>query len=51
MTLTVRLDNTLESALERYCTEDPQDHRALWLETRLKFNNTRHVAMRPGGAL
>lgn len=37
--------------LERYCTEDPEDQRALWLETRLKFNNTRHVAMRPGGAL
>jgi hypothetical protein len=37
------------AVVERYLSDDPIDERALWIETRLRFNNTRYIALKPGG--
>ena len=37
----------VRDTLNRYCTTDASDAAALWLETRMTFNNTRHIALKP----
>jgi hypothetical protein len=39
--------NSVREVLDRYCSEDLSDAAALWLETRLRMNNTRHISLRP----
>jgi hypothetical protein len=34
--------------IERYMSDDLDDPRALWIETRLRVNNVRHVSLKPG---
>jgi hypothetical protein len=36
--------------IEAYCGDSSDDRRALWLETRLRMNNTRYVSLKPGSA-
>lgn len=37
----------VNAVFDRYCTDDPADPDALWLETRMRLNNTRHIALMP----
>lgn len=40
---------TVERVIRRYLTDQPGAAHALWLETRLRMNNTRHIALMPRG--
>ncbi|GAB3757313.1 hypothetical protein GCM10028796_01270 [Ramlibacter monticola] len=42
--------NAVRKVVDRYMGSDPSDERALWLETRLRVNNTRYISVRPSGA-
>ena len=35
--------------IEAYCGDEPSDTHALWLETRMRTNNTRYISLKPGG--
>ena len=37
----------VREVFDRYCSEDLDDPGALWIETRMRVNNTRHVALKP----
>lgn len=39
----------VQDVFDRYCSEQPSDGHALWIETRMRVNNTRHIALKPGG--
>lgn len=41
--------NAVARVVNRYLGDDLSDAQALWLETRIRVNNTRHVSLRPGG--
>lgn len=41
--------NAVRKVVERYVGSDPSDERALWLETRLRANNTRFISLRSEG--
>jgi hypothetical protein len=41
--------NAVAKVVNRYLGDDPSDERALWLETRIRLNNTRHVSLKPRG--
>ena len=38
----------VQAVFDRYCTEQLNDPNGLWIETRMRLNNTRHIAFRPG---
>lgn len=38
----------VRDVLDRYCSEDKDAPGALWTETRMRVNNTRYIALRPG---
>ena len=38
---------TVERVIRRYLTDQAGDPKALWLETRLRMKNTRHIALMP----
>ena len=42
--------NSVARVVNRYLGDDPSDGRALWIETRFRVNNTRHVSLKPGVA-
>lgn len=37
-----------QRVVDRYLSDDPTDQDALWIETKLRANNTRHVGLKPG---
>lgn len=37
----------VRDVLDRYCSEDLDNPDALWIETRMRLNNTRHIALKP----
>lgn len=37
----------VQAVFDRYCSDEPSDAQALWLETRMRLNNTRHIALKP----
>lgn len=39
----------VREVIERYCTEDPADESGLWVETRMRLNNVRHISLPPRG--
>lgn len=42
--------NAVALVINRYLGEDASDSRALWLETRMRLNNTRYVSLKPEAA-
>jgi hypothetical protein len=42
--------NTVSEVIDRYCGTETSDMNALWLETRMRLNNTRHISLKPGRA-
>lgn len=42
--------NAVAKVVNRYLGDDPTDERALWIETRFRVNNTRHVSLKPEAA-
>lgn len=44
---TSRGRNAVAQVVNRYLGDDPSDPAALWLETRLRTNNARHVSLKP----
>jgi len=45
---TAETRNHVIQVLDRYCTDDMDDSGALWVEMRIRMNNTRHVSIKPG---
>lgn len=41
-----RSRTVVQRVVDRYLSNDPKDPRALWIETRLRANNTRHVGLK-----
>jgi len=39
----------VNAVFDRYCSEDVCDVSALWIETRMRVNNTRHISLKPRG--
>jgi len=42
--------NRVGQVIEAYCSDEPSDTHALWLQTRIAKNNTRYISLKPGGA-
>lgn len=42
--------NRVGQVIEAYCGDEASDASALWLETRMRANNTRYISLKPGGA-
>lgn len=38
----------VRDVVDRYCSTDPSDPKALWIETRMRSNNFRHIGLKPG---
>jgi hypothetical protein len=47
---TGRGKNAVAQVVLRYLSDEVNDDRALWFETRLRVNNMRRVSLRPGGS-
>ena len=45
-----RQRQAVRDTLNRYCSNDVANAAALWIETRMTFNNTRHIALKPATA-
>jgi hypothetical protein len=37
----------VQAVFDRYCAEDPSDPQAIWIETRMRVNNTRYISLKP----
>lgn len=48
---TSRSRSVVAQVVNRYLGDEPTDAAALWIETRLRVNNARHVSLKPGGTL
>lgn len=48
---TSRSRNVVAQVVNRYLGDEPTDADALWIVTRLRVNNARHVSLKPGGPL
>lgn len=44
---TGRSRRTVTKLVDRYMATDPEEPKALWIETRLRTNNARHVSLKP----
>lgn len=40
--------NRVGQVIEAYCGDEASDAHALWLETRMRANNTRYISLKPG---
>jgi hypothetical protein len=41
--------NRVSQVIEAHCGDDPSDANALWIQTRMRTNNTRYISLKPGG--
>jgi hypothetical protein len=42
--------SVVTQVIERYLSDDVDNPDALWIETRMRVNNTRHISLKPGAA-
>lgn len=40
----------VQAVFDRYCSQDLNDSGALWIETRMRLNNSRHISLKPRAA-